>query len=527
MLPADSPYSYPVSSPSTLRSGALSLASSVVIGVASAGPAYSITATLGLVAAAVGLHAPVIVLVAFVPMLLVALGYRELNRVEPDPGTTFVWATRAFGPFTGWMSGWAIVVSDLLVMASLAQISAQYTFLLLGAHGIGSNPTSGWVLLLGIAYLVVMTLVAVCGIDVSARLQSALLAVEFGMLTVFSLIALGRVLTGHGPPGSSLPHLSWFDPFAIGSFSDFVTAVLLMVFIYWGWDSAVSVNQETVDPRHTPGRSAVLSTITLVALYLLVTVAGQAFAGAGTEGLGLANPEHVDDVLGALGGAVFGSGPVGTVLVHLLFLMVLTSAAASTQTTILPTARTTYSMALHHALPKSFGRIDPRWLTPSFSTMVFGGLSIALYVALNFVSGGRLIAEAVTAIGISIGLYYGLTGLSCAWLYRHEFASDARAFVIKRVLPALGGLALLFAAGWTAVTSWTPKPGDPAWQLPIPPHWRIGGTFLLGVGTLLIGVPLYLALARVMPRFFRGQVLARRLPSPTEAVVSEDALSRR
>ncbi|WP_063712538.1 APC family permease [Nocardia concava] len=494
-----------MTSPSTLRSGALSLVSSVVIGVASAGPAYSITATLGLVVVAVGAQSPIIVVLAFVPMLLVAIGYRDLNEVEPDPGTTFVWATRAFGPFTGWMAGWAIVVSDLLVMASLAQISSQYTFHLFGAHGIGSDGTSLWVLGLGILYLIVMTLVAVRGIDVSARLQSVLLSIEFGMLVVFSVVALTRVMLGHGPDGSGMPRWEWFNPFAIGSFSDFVTALLLMVFIYWGWDSAVSVNQETVDPRHTPGRSAVLSTITLVALYLLVTVAAQAYAGVGTDGLGLANPDHVDDVLGALGRAVFGDSWIGTAAVYLLFGMVLTSAAASTQTTILPTARTTYSMALHHALPAAFGRIDPRFRTPVFSTWVFGGVSVALYVGLNFASGGRLIAEAVTAIGISIGLYYGLTGLSCAWLYRHEFAGNPRKLVVKGILPTLGGLALLFAAGWTAVTSW------------------FSAVFVLGVGTLLIGIPIYLTLARVMPPFFRGEVLARKLPAPTENIIEADA----
>ncbi|MFI6866719.1 APC family permease [Nocardia sp. NPDC050406] len=512
--------------PSTLRSGALSLASSVVIGVASTGPAYSITATLGLVVAAVGLQAPIIVVLAFVPMLLVAIGYRDLNAVEPDPGTTFVWATRAFGPFTGWMAGWAIVVSDLLVMASLAQISSQYTFLLIGAQGIGADPTSPWVLLLGIVYLVVMTLVAVAGIDVSARLQSWLLAVEFLMLVLFAVVALVRVVFGNVSTGAGLPTWEWFNPFAIGSFNDFVTALLLMVFIYWGWDSAVSVNQETVDPRRTPGRSAVLSTITLVALYLLVTVAAQAFAGIGEEGLGLANPAHVDDVLGALGTAVFGEGPIGSVLVHLLFLMVLTSAAASTQTTILPTARTTYSMALHHALPQAFGRIDPRFRTPVFATVVFGALSVLLYVALNFASGGRLIADAVTAIGISIGVYYGLTGLSCAWLYRRQYASDTRALVMKGILPALGGCMLLFAAAWMAVASWQADYGDSAWHLPFPPHWAVGGVFLLGVGTLLLGIPLYVLLAKAMPPFFRGEVLARKLPQPSERIIESDALPR-
>ncbi|GAB2667014.1 APC family permease [Nocardia goodfellowii] len=515
-----------MTSPSTLRSGALSLVSSVVIGVASAGPAYSITATLGLVVAAVGLQAPIIVVLAFIPMLLVAIGYRDLNAVEPDPGTTFVWATRAFGPFTGWMAGWAIVVSDLLVMASLAQVSAQYTFHLFGADGIGSDATSAWVLLVGIGYLVVMTAVAVAGIDVSARLQSVLLTIEFGLLVIFSLVALIRVALGHAAAGASMPRWEWFNPFAIGSFSAFVNALLLMTFIYWGWDSAVSVNQETVDPRRTPGRAAVLSTITLVALYLLVTVAGQAFAGTGTAGLGLANPDHVDDVLGALGAAVFGDSAIGSVAVHLLFLMVLTSAAASTQTTILPTARTTYSMALHRALPEAFGRIHPRFRTPVVSTVVFGACSVALYVALNFASGGRLIAEAVTAIGMSIGVYYGLTGLSCAWLYRNRFAADRRALVMKGLLPALGGGMLLFAAAWTAVTSWRPDDEGSYWQLPFAPHWQIGSIFLLGVGTLLAGVPLYLVLARRMPPFFRGEVLARALPRPTDEIVESDAIEQ-
>ena len=76
---------------------------------------------------------------AFVPMLLTSIGYSELNKADPDCGTTFTWATRAFGPKTGWFGGWAIVVADVLVMASLAQVAGQYVFLLFNATGIGSN----------------------------------------------------------------------------------------------------------------------------------------------------------------------------------------------------------------------------------------------------------------------------------------------------------------------------------------------------------------------------------------------------
>ena len=67
--------------------------------------------------------------------------------------------------------------------------------------------------------------------------------------------------------------LSWFNPAHIG-ITNFLQGILLMLFIYWGWDSAVSVNEETKDRTKTPGRAAVISTVLLVAIYTLVSVAG-------------------------------------------------------------------------------------------------------------------------------------------------------------------------------------------------------------------------------------------------------------
>ena len=82
-------------------------------------------------------------------------------------------------------------------------------------------------------------------------------------------------------------------------------------------------------------------------------------------------------MINALGTSVFGSP-----LDKLMIITVLTSASASTQTTILPTARTTLSMAQWKAIPSAFGRVHPRFLTPSFSTLLMGGLSIVWTVAL-------------------------------------------------------------------------------------------------------------------------------------------------
>src|SRR6201986_763198 len=137
-----------------IKTGALGLISSTVIATASVAPAYSLAATLAFIVAAVGLQSPAIAVLAFVPMLLCSIGYNEMNKADPDCGTTFTWATRAFNPRLGWAGGWAIVAADVLVMASLAQVAGQYIFLLVNAKGIGGEAASGWGVLVGIAWIV-------------------------------------------------------------------------------------------------------------------------------------------------------------------------------------------------------------------------------------------------------------------------------------------------------------------------------------------------------------------------------------
>src|ERR1700712_1633912 len=181
-----------------LKTGSLGLASSIVIGVASTAPAYSLAATLGGIVALVGLQSPIIVILAFVPILFVSIGYQELNKREPDCGTTFTWATKAFGPKTGWMGGWGIIAADVLVMASLAQVAGQYVFLLFGADGIGANAASGWVLLVGLIWMALMTYICYRGIEISARIQQALLALEGVVLVIFAATALIHVYSGTG-----------------------------------------------------------------------------------------------------------------------------------------------------------------------------------------------------------------------------------------------------------------------------------------------------------------------------------------
>ena len=491
-----------------LKTGALGLVSSVVIGMASTAPAYSLAASLGFVVATangdgiVGEKAPSIMLLAFIPMLLIAIAYQQLNRAEPDCGTTFTWATRAFGPRVGWLGGWGIIAADVIVMANLAQIAGAYTFQLFGWDGLLES--TFWTTFAGVVWIVIMTYICYRGIEVSARLQYALLGIEVIVLIAFSIIALFKVYSGSAPEGSLTPSLSWLWPSGM-TVSAMATATLIAVFIYWGWDTAVAVNEETKDPEKTPGRAAIISTVLLLVTYATVSVATVAFAGTSDTGLGLANPDNADDVFGALGPTVFGDSAVGKGLEILLILSVLSSAAASTQTTILPTARTSLAMGAFKALPSSFANIHPLFLTPTVSTIWMGIVSIAFYVGMTLVSE-NVLGDTIAAVGLMIAFYYGLTGFAAVWFYRHSLFNSLRDFLMKGLWPFLGGVMLLTAFVIASYQYAQPDYGSTT-------LWGIGGVFVLGIGSLLLGVVLMMIWNAMAPAFFRGETLPKRSAS--------------
>ena len=84
-------------------------------------------------------------------MFLIAGSYYSMNRVDPDCGTTFTWVTKGIGPLSGWISGWALLLADILVMASLSQIAGQYTFLLFGADSLAAS--TFWVTVVGVLWI--------------------------------------------------------------------------------------------------------------------------------------------------------------------------------------------------------------------------------------------------------------------------------------------------------------------------------------------------------------------------------------
>ena len=485
-----------------LKSGALGMMSSVVIGVASTAPAYSLAATLGLVAAAVGLYSPSIMIVAFIPMLLIASAYYYMNRADPDCGTSFSWVTRAFGPHTGFITGWVIMAADAIVMANLAQVAGQYFFLLFGWNS-AANSTFA-VTAVGVLFIAMTTWITAVGIEISARTQWGLLIAELTILMVFSITALVKVYSSH-PAGSMPVKLSWFSPFHMSS-NALVAGVLLAVFIYWGWDTTVTVNEETKDSSRTPGIAAIVSTLALLGTYLIITVAAQAYAGPA----GLA--KNSDDIFASLGTLVLGSA-----LDKFLIIAVLTSAVASTLTTILPLTRTALSMSVHGAMPRVFAQVSKKHKTPLLNTVIFGVISIAWYVGLTIVSQ-NILYDSIASLGLMIAFYLGITGYAVPVFYRRTVFKSAKNFFMLLLAPVIGGIILTYIFVKSLIDLWNPanSASGTSW-------FGIGPPFIIAVAFLVGGVVVMIVSQVMQPGFFRRKTETVETMSPTpEGVIFND-----
>jgi amino acid transporter len=304
------------------------------------------------------------------------------------------------------------------------------------------------------------------------------------------VVALIKVYGGSAGPRAIHPSIGWVNPFAL-SFGTLADGILLGVFVYWGWDACVTVNEESQDSRRGPGRAAVISTLILLVTFVLVSMAGQSVAGPGY----LAN--HSTDVLSALGDKVLG----GT-LDKLLILVVLTSTAACTQTSIMPTARTMLSMARWDAAPKPFGRIHPRFQTPAVATIVMGVVSTVWTVALLVANPAQsVLGDSITALGFDIAFYYGMTGLACAVYYRRRLSRGVRQLVTLGLVPLLGAVSLaaifIKALGHYSQHSIDGLPVNYA-----APVFGIEVPIVIGIGSLVLALMLAFALRPVYHSFF-------------------------
>ncbi len=407
-------------------------------------------------------------------------------------------------PWVGWLGGWGVAVAGMVVLANLAQIAGIYFWALI--DGIVRTPEDALladnvplVTVTGVLFIAAMTWVSWRGVEIGERIQNVLLAIQYAALVIFVVAALWHFFAGTAPDPTPFDW-AWFNPFAFTEWSGFIEAILLALFIYWGWDTCLALNEETKDPKRIPGRAALLTTVILLVTYVAVTVAAMMYAGLGETGTGLGNEANADDFFLAIKDGLLG--PLGWVLV----VAVMISAISSTQTTILPTARGTLAMAAYKALPRRFATVHPRYKTPSFSTLVMGVVAIVYYVGMTLISD-NILQDSILSLGLAIAFYYAITGYACVWYFRRELFTSARNFFYRFLFPLLGAGMLTYAFIQSAIDMYDVDYGYTVLL-------GIGGTFVMGIGALAFGVVLML-LWFLFPRskpFFRGESLNRETP---------------
>ncbi|MFB6847311.1 APC family permease [Streptomyces sp. NPDC056373] len=345
----------PSSRPALRRS--LGVVDGVAIAASSTAATTSIAIGMGTIATIVGLQAPALLLLAFLPVLGIALAYARLNRSEPNCGNGYTWVGRSLGPWPGFLTGWVTLVGSVIFCAYTSAIMGSVVLAfankagLRSLAGIALDPTStGVCTAVGLVILLALTVLAVTGVRGATRFQFALLVFEYAVLLGFCGWAL---ITG-----DHAVSLSWFNPFEISSGTHFAQGMVLAVFFFWGWDAAFSVNEETRDPGDS-ARGGLIALFAMLGLFLFASVAFQ-------REMSLAElVRNGPQALPYLGEKLAAEPWATLPLVALMF-----SAVASVQATLIPTARGLLAMGRDRTMGPLWTRVHPRWGTPAAGTAV-------------------------------------------------------------------------------------------------------------------------------------------------------------
>ncbi|MGV9713634.1 APC family permease [Gordonia sp. NPDC003424] len=462
-------------------------------GLAIAASSTAITTTvgvgLGAIATIVGIQMPVLLVLAFLPIIGIAIGYATLNKVESNCGNSYVWVGQTLSPWLGFLSGWFQMVSVLIFLTYTTAIAGSAIIQLLGlAHvssifgvTLDSNSTLQTTIL-GLLLLVPLTITAIRGIDVAARLQKYLLAFEYTVLVGFCVYG---VVVGSQPFS-----WEWFNPFAMPSFTVLAQGLVVAVFCYWGFEAAFSVNEEVRDPKDA-SRAGLLTVILALGLFVLAAVAFQRVI-----------PHDELTTSGTAGLASFGKMLAAEPLAALPVIALTLSVVASIQATLIPSARFLFAMGRDRTLGPAWTKLHPKFGTPALATVFFAAVAATLAViAVIIPKLSDLILAGVNSVGFVVALWYGLTGLAAAVRFRGTLRTHPKKAVGAVIIPLLSSAVLFALSGylaWTWVTS--------ADHYELVPN---NGWFLISIPIMMVGSGLVMAAVakwwRKSPYFVSGR----------------------
>jgi APA family basic amino acid/polyamine antiporter len=341
--------------------------------------ASSLYIALGIVAAeALGLT-PLVLLLTGALFLVISLSYAEGTAAIPETGGAATFVRRAFNDLAGFITGWALFLDFLIVMALSAFFVPHY---LGSAISVPSLRESPWDAVIGCG---VIAVVAVVRLVRHTRLHTGALAIALlDLLVQAMLVLLGIAFLLS--PHTLVEGLG----FARGQdWSDLAFALPLAMLAFTGLETAANLAEEAREP----GRTLPRSLFTAIGLVVLVTVLIAAVGLSaypvehGTTALG---DEWLEAPLVGVAAAFDGSLPsflvdVLRIAVGISGVLILVGAATTSVSGI---TRLTYSLAEHGQLPREFARLERRALVSSEAILIASALAIALILVTEFGAGG-------------------------------------------------------------------------------------------------------------------------------------------
>lgn len=357
-----------------LRPGTVGLSGAIMQNVANIAPAISgffFTQTL---VGSAGAQAPLAYVFGLAIVLALGSCLVQLARKFPSAGGYFTYASRTLGPQLGFLTGWMFVLySPVCTGPSLAFLGQILETELAGNYG--WHWFHWWMIVAAGIPLVAYT--GYAGVSFSIRS-----IVVVGTAEILIVIALGiSGLLDPGPGGFSLqPFTPGFNPGGIATFSGFVLAVVLTVQGLTGWEGAVPLAEETIDPRRNVPRS-IMASIVIIGLMLVIAMWGQV-VGWGTDNLkALVSSAELPALVVAH--RIWGS------LWWIVLLAIFTSSFGVSFACQNVATRMWFAMGRSGVLPKAFGRVHPQRRTPTVAITAQAVLSVLVGLVLPWLMGPR------------------------------------------------------------------------------------------------------------------------------------------
>ncbi|MEV5910014.1 APC family permease [Streptomyces chartreusis] len=404
-----------------LQANVLGTFDTVVMAVAGSAPAYSIAATTAVLVGAVGLASPAALLYCAIPMLGIALAFSRLGRIDVNAGASYSWVGRTLHPFLGFISGWALVISTTIFMVAGSLPAGSMTLALFDEELAESTALST---LVGACWFLIMLLVVLGGARLTVRAQIVMSGVELVILALFALLAVFHTDSAH------VFDWSWLGFGHFDGVAGFASGALIAAFYYWGWDVTSNLSEETRNSRRTTGLAGLIGVGIVFLLFEVFTIAVNVILSSKQI------QDNDANVLAVLGEEVWpGWGG------KLLIVAVMLSTIATLETTLIQVTRSLFAMGRDRTMPAALGKVHQRWNTPWVAVAVVGVVALVMFIASNALGTvGDILSDAISAIGLQIAVYYGLTGLAAVVAYRKMLLKSVSDFVLGGLWPLFGAL---------------------------------------------------------------------------------------